>query len=85
MKVSLEIPEYSSESGFKFKWVDGFNIKTKVENGSIHIVANEKGLESLANHLLNLAQKNIPAKYHIHLDDNNSLDDGSIELIIEKE
>ena len=85
MKISIEIPEYNIENGFKFKWEDNFTIKTTLENKKILISANEEGLVSLANHLLNLAQKSVPSNYHIHLDDSNSLEKGSAELIIQKE
>lgn len=85
MKISIEIPEYNIENGFRFKWEENFTIRTKIENNSILISANEEGLVSLANHLLNLAQKSVPANYHIHLDDSNSLEKGSAELILQKE
>ena len=85
MKISLEVPEYNFERGFRFKWEDNFTIRTKIHNDAIHISANEEGLVSLANHLLNLAQKSVPANYHFHLDDSNSLEEGSSELIIQKE
>ena len=49
------------------------------------ISANREGLISLANHLLNLAQTDVPCGTHIHLDGrNNSLEDGSQSIIIEK-
>lgn len=37
-----------------------------------------------ARHLLTLAQDSVPSGTHIHFDDLNSLEDGSIGLIIEK-
>lgn len=48
------------------------------------ISANREGLLSLANHLLNLAQAEVPCGTHIHLDEYNSLEDGSLDLIVEK-
>ena len=39
---------------------------------------------SLSRHLLTLAQDSVPSGTHIHFDDLNSLEDGSIGLIIEK-
>ncbi len=38
----------------------------------------------MVNHLLNLAQVDVPCGTHIHLDEYNALEDGSIDLIIEK-
>lgn len=84
MKLSIEIPDYKPESGIMYKWEDGFEVKSVVDNGVIIITANKAGLISLANHLLNLAQDNIPAGHHLHFDEYNSLEEGSNELIIEK-
>ena len=64
------------------KWIDGFVIRTRVENEAIVISANREGLLSLANHMKTLAEE-VPGS-HIHLDEDNSLERGSVELIIEK-
>ena len=83
MKVTLEIPEYSNTS-FQYAWTDGFDISIRYDNNVITLSANKEGLLSLANHLLNLAQDEVPKGCHIHLDEYNSLEEGSVELIIEK-
>lgn len=62
----------------------GFDIEVKYENETVVISANKAGLFSLANHLLNLAQEEIPVGYHLHLDESNSLEEGSVDLIIQK-
>ena len=84
MKISLDIPDYSPETGIVLKWEDDAEIKVSAENGEVLIEANVDGLTSLANHLLNLAQTAVPSGAHIHLDEYNSLEDGSSPLIIEK-
>ncbi len=66
----------------ELKWEDGFEIKTSVVCGAIVISANRDGLLSLARHLNALADKK--AGSHIHLDEYNSLETDSVELIIEK-
>ena len=66
----------------KIEWVDGFEIKAVAENGEIVISANREGMLSLAKHLTALAD-GIPGD-HIHYDVNNSLEDGSTEMIIER-
>jgi|GEM_PF-5158850 len=38
---------------------------------------------SLANHFPNLAQKTVPNNYHMHFDGNNSLEEGSVDLIVQ--
>ena len=66
----------------EFHWVDGFEIKVTVEDGTAIISANKEGLLSLSNHLTALAEST--SRDHIHLDSYNSLEDGSAELIIER-
>ncbi|WP_106484029.1 hypothetical protein [Bacteroides sp. Marseille-P3684] len=84
MKVILDIPSYSENSGIVFKWEGDFQIKVVSEDGDVYIKANADGLTSLANHLLNLAQTSVPIGTHIHLDEYNSLEEDSLDLIIEK-
>jgi hypothetical protein len=84
VKVIVEIPEYNPTAGFTCNWEYGFTIKTVIEDGTVILSANKEGLISLANHLLNLAQDSIKAGTHLHLDEYNSLENGSNELIISK-
>ena len=68
----------------EFKWEDGFTIATRIElDGSMVISANAAGLRSLANHLMALADEG-PTRSHFHLDEHNSLEEHSVELIVEK-
>ena len=84
MKVILDIPSYSATEGFKSEWEHGFKILTELQKNEIRIIANKPGLLSLAKQLVALAQEDIPDGYHIHLDEYNSLEDGSLELIIQR-
>lgn len=81
-KISMEIPEYNSDKGIEYLWENGFEITTEVRANIIKISANKEGLKSLAKHLLTLSE--MPISGHLHYDEINSLEDGSIELIIEK-
>ncbi len=84
MEVKLEIPKYSIETGFKSEWEFGFEIEIKSIEGAINLIANKEGLISLAKQLLTLAEDEVPRGYHLHFDENNSLEEGSLELIIKK-
>ena len=66
----------------KVDWVDGFTIKTEALEGEFVISANKEGMLSLARQLTALAEGE-PGD-HIHYDENNSLEEGSAELIIER-
>ena len=67
----------------EFNWEDGFTIATRIEDGAIVVLANAAGLRSLANHLLTLAEDEAKGT-HFHLDEFNSLEDHSVDLIVEK-
>lgn len=68
----------------EFNWEPGFCIETQVIDSKITLKLNKEGLISLARILNSLASDEIPNNYHLHLDDSNSLEDGSNEIIIEK-
>ena len=63
---------------------NGFEISVELINGQVLISANKAGLVSLANQLLNLSQDAAPSGSHMHLDDYDSLEAGSIEMVIPK-
>lgn len=84
MDMEIDIPEYNVNAGLRLCWSDGYSIKISTNDNEIIISANREGLLSLANHLLNLAQANVPCGTHIHLDEYDSLEDGSQSIIIEK-
>jgi len=67
----------------EIKWIDGSTIQVKIEEGTTIISANKEGLLSLADQLSTLAQDTSGS--HIHYDEYNSLEEGSAELIIEKQ
>lgn len=64
------------------EWVDGSVISVSMRNHQVTISANKEGLLSLAGQLKTLAD-GMPGN-HIHYDDNNSLEEGSAEMIVEK-
>ncbi len=84
MKIEINIPEYISEEGLQLDWENDFSIKVLKDN-EVTIKANCAGLISLARHMLTLAQQDVPNGCHIHLDENNSLEDDSIDLVIERD
>ena len=67
----------------KLEWVEGSEIRVAYTDGTVLISANREGLLSLAAHLTALAGE-APGT-HIHLDASNSLEDGSEELILDRQ
>jgi hypothetical protein len=66
----------------KLQWEEGFQINLAIQDTTVTISANREGLLSLANHLIALAKEDVGS--HIHLDEHNALEDGSVDLILEK-
>ena len=81
-EIKISIPEYDND--IECVWEENFKIKTSAPFDALTIEANREGLISLARHLLHLAQDDVPNGCHFHLDEYNSLEDGSLELIISK-
>ena len=83
MKVEVEIEPYDDD--ISINYVDGFKITCQKDCDAILIKANAEGLNQLANICLTLAQNDAPNGSHLHLDEFNFLEEGSLELIISKE
>ena len=66
----------------EIKWEEGFKIAVRNENGATVISANAAGLKSLGKIFLYLAEGEVGD--HVHLDEGNSLEEGSGEIVIEK-
>ena len=81
--MNIYVPMYD-ENSLSFVWEEGFRIKCSIDGTCVCIEANKEGLISLARHMLALAQENVPEFEHIHLDEYNSLEDNSVEIIIAK-
>ena len=85
--TNIQKPWGCDRSGFvrwimKAEWVDGFEIRVTAEKGETVISANREGMLSLAKQLRMLADR-VPGD-HIHYDENNSLEEGSAVMIIER-
>ena len=66
----------------KIEWINGFEIHVNIVNNEEVLSANREGLLSLAGQLTLLAEAE-PGS-HIHYDENNSLEEGSSDMIIER-
>lgn len=82
--ILLQIPS-QKEGGFEFIWENNSVIETRYSDNALTIKTNKDGLISLGRHLIALAQDTLGEKYHISFDEFNDLEEGSKELIIEKD
>ena len=64
------------------KWVNDYEISVRVNRDAVVISTNREGLLSLAGQMAALANEETGS--HIHFDENNALETGSTELIIER-
>ena len=83
MNRIVKIGHYDN-SGLHLEWSHGFEISVMESQGEIIIRANEAGLVSLAQHLLTLAEDAVPAGSHIHMDASRELEEGSLDLVLER-
>jgi len=84
MQRFIEIGEKSTDGSFRLVWEDGYEIHSAIQGDEIIIKANRQGLRTLASHLMALAEEDVSSGYHIHLDDLNSLEDGSYGIVLER-
>jgi hypothetical protein len=62
---------------------EGARIEVRNLGGEIVLAANAAGFKTLAGHLLTLAQDATPDGAHLHLEENNGLEQGSVGLDLE--
>lgn len=67
-----------------FTWDEDARIEVRNLGGEVVVEANAAGLRTLAGHLLTLAQDGVPDGSHLHLEDGNGLEDGSVGLVLER-
>ncbi|WP_406862159.1 hypothetical protein ABZO31_17490 [Streptomyces sp. HUAS MG47] len=71
-------------AGLVFTWDADARIEVRNLGREVVIEANAAGLSTLAGHLLVLAGEGVPDGAHLHLEDSNGLEDGSVGLVLER-
>ncbi|MFB7170352.1 hypothetical protein ACFCYM_05915 [Streptomyces sp. NPDC056254] len=67
-----------------FSWEADARIEVRALGSEVVIEANAAGLRTLAGHLLVLAGDGVSGGSHLHLDDGNGLEEGSVGLVLER-
>lgn len=83
IKYELDVPAYEGE-GIRTEWLDDSRVFVDLFDDGVYIKANKDGLITLAMHLLTMASNEITSGMHLHYDVYGGLEEGSIELLIEK-
>jgi hypothetical protein len=73
------------EDGLRFSWVDDYKLQARWLGDEVVIQGDAAGLETLARHLLALAQDGVPSGFHSHLESGIGLETGSCGLVLERE
>ncbi|MFF9471511.1 hypothetical protein ACF1E9_02585 [Streptomyces roseolus] len=68
-----------------FSWEADARIEVRDLGGEVVIEGNAAGLRTLAGHLLTLAGEGVPSGSHLHLEDGNGLEGGSVGLVLERD
>jgi len=86
MKLTISVPDYTPQTGLICEFEEGFCIDVHINDDlSVCVSANKGGLITLAKLMLTMSSDLVPDGVHIHLDSYNGLEDGSYELIVNKE
>jgi len=73
------------EGGLQYSWVDDYRLRVRRVRDEIVIEGDAAGLETLAQHLLTLAQPAVASGSHLHLEESNGLDSGSASVVLERQ
>ncbi|WP_242427003.1 MULTISPECIES: hypothetical protein [unclassified Streptomyces] len=81
---STQVTVVTEGGGLVFTWDADARIEVRNLGSEVVIEANAAGLRTLAGHLLVLAGDGVSDGAHLHLEDNNGLEDGSVGLVLER-
>lgn len=84
--MHIEVPPYQpARGGFDILWEESFSIAVSSQSdGSVVIRGDAGGFVSLARMLPTLGEPEVPSGTHVRLDASNSLEEGSVALLIER-
>lgn len=81
---TVEVPRFDG-AALRFEWTEDYRLSVRTQGDEVVIQADAAGLETLARHLLTLAQPGVGSGSHLHLDANCGLETGSGSLVVERE
>ncbi|MBT2443326.1 hypothetical protein J7E93_25170 [Streptomyces sp. ISL-36] len=67
-----------------FEWDEDARIEVRALGREVVIEANAAGLGTLAGQLLALAGDGVPDGAHLHLENGNGVEEGSVDLVLER-
>ncbi len=81
---STHVTAAAAGTGLRFSWDADARIEVRNLGAEVVIEANAAGLRTLAGHLLVLAGEGVADGAHLHLEDGNGLEGGSVGLVLER-
>jgi adenine deaminase len=82
-QVTVDFPEECGQ--FVPQWAqEYFYLDVKVAGNEILITGDAAGLRNLAIQLLSLAENYVYPGCHVHLDSSNSIEDGPVQLVLQR-
>ncbi|MEV7178588.1 hypothetical protein [Kitasatospora sp. NPDC093679] len=84
-RASYTVTTHSDGVSRVFGWEENAQISVRKAGAEVVVAANATGLRTLARHLLTLAEGGTPDGSHLHLEDGNGLEAGSVGLILERD
>jgi hypothetical protein len=84
MERSILVRPYDASTGFVIDAMPDAEVLVRVAGGEAAISANPAGLLWLAQALVSLAEQDVPAGAHVHLEPGMDLDAGSAPLVLDR-
>jgi hypothetical protein len=81
---SISVRPYNANTGFLIDPVPGVDVRVRVTGSDVSLSANRAGLIWLAQALVSLAEDDVPAGTHAHLEPGLDLADGSASLALDR-
>jgi hypothetical protein len=83
--MDLDLGTYSAEGGLQLSWRAGYVLRaTATADREVLVSGNAEGLRSLAQHLLTLADEQVPAGVHAHMEPGLELEEDLVVLVVQK-
>jgi hypothetical protein len=82
-QITIDFPEETGQFVPQW-WQENFELEISLHHDQVVITGDAAGLRNLAAQLLALAQDYVYSGCHVHLDADNVLENGSVQVILQR-